>query len=185
MTDKRTQALRLAAESTHTPARSAISGRAVSVIERYRLQPDDLPGGEWEGRIHSVNTQGVEALTPLAFIEGLAKPMALSDEDMHTLLRMTDSPFANDWIGCKVVVRAVRIDAQRVLRLYAPGMVGLPVDIPVAASRPRHRRPWLAVSLLLALIALSVWLVYAVEQRTLLWAFLQQAVTTPGAPPTP
>lgn len=183
MTDKRTQAMRLAAEAMHTPAHSVVSGRAVSVIERYRLQPDDLPGGEWEGRIHSVNTQGVEALTPLVFIEGLAKPLTLSAEDMQTLLHMTDSPFASDWIGCKVVVRAVRIDAQRVLRLYAPGMASLPVDLP-AAPRPR-RRAWLTLSLLLALIALSVWLVYAVEQRTLLWTFLQQAVTTPGATPTP
>jgi len=185
MTDKRTQAVRLAAEATHTPAHAAVSGRAVSVIERYRLQPDDLPGGEWEGRIHSVNTQGVEALTPLVFIEGLAKPLALSADDMQTLLRMTDSPFASDWIGCKVVVRAVRINAQRVLRLYAPGMAGLPVDLPAAPRPRRRRRAWLALSLLLTLIALSVWLVYAVEQRTLLWAFLQQAVTTPGATPTP
>jgi len=30
-----------------------------------------------------------------------------------------------------------------------------------------------------------VWLVYAVEQRTLIWAFLQQVVATPGATPTP
>jgi hypothetical protein len=32
----------------------------------------------------------MEALTPLVFIEGLAKPLALSADDMQTLLRMTD-----------------------------------------------------------------------------------------------
>lgn len=183
MTDKRTQAVRLAAEAAHTPAHATISGRGVSTVERYRLQPDDLPGGEWEGRVHSVNTQGVEALTPLIYIEGLAKPLALSSDDVQTLVRMTGSPFAGDWIGCKVVVRAVRIDAQRVVRLYAPGMAGLPVDLPTVPRPRRRRRAWLALSLLLVLIALSVWLVYAVEQRALLWAFLQQAVTTPTATP--
>ncbi|HHY54832.1 MAG TPA: hypothetical protein GYA08_05290 [Chloroflexi bacterium] len=185
MADKSTQAARLAAEVTHTPPQSAVQGRAVSVVTRYRLQPDDLPNGQWEGRIHSVNTQGVEALTPLIFIEGLTKPLVLSADDIQTLLRMTDSPFASDWIGCKVVVRAVRVDGQRVLRLYAPGMAGPPVDMPVAPRRRHPRRLWLTLSLLLALIALSVWLVYAVEQRTLLWTFLQQAVTTPGVTPTP
>lgn len=185
MTDKRTQAARLAAETAHTPTQSAVQGRAVSIVTRYRLQPDDLPGGRWEGRIHSVNTQGVEALTPLVFIEGLTKPLVLSTDDMQALLRMTDSPFANDWIGYKVEVRTVRLDGQRVLRLYAPGMDGLPVDIPVTPRRQRSKRIWLALSLLLALIALSVWLVYAVEQRTLLWTFLQQAVTAPGMTPTP
>jgi len=185
MADKRTQSTRLAAETAHTPAHYKGGGRAVEVVARYRLQPDDLPGGEWEGRIHSVNTQGVEALTPLVFVEGLAKPLALSDDDVQTLVRMTDSPFAGTWIGHKVVVRAVRIEGQRVLRLYAPGAAGLPVDVPLLPRPKRRKRSWLALSLLLALIALSVWLVYAVEQRALLWAFLQQAVATPGATPAP
>jgi hypothetical protein len=185
MADKRAQSARLAAERAHTPMHYRSGGRAVEVVARYRLQPDDLPGGQWEGRIHSVNSQGVEALTLLAFIEGLTKPLALNDDDVQTLVRMTDSPFAGDWIGRNVVVRAVRIDEERVLRLYPPGAVGLPVDAPLPLRPKRRTRTWLALSFLLVLIALSVWLMYAVEQRALLWTFLQQAVATPGATPSP
>lgn len=185
MADKRTQSARFAAERAHTPMHDRVSGRAVEVVAHYRLQPDDLPGGQWEGRIHSVSTQGVETLTPLVFVEGLTKPLALSDDDVQTLMRMTDSPFAGEWVGRRVVLRAVRSDGARVLRLYAPGAAGLPVDVPLLPRPKRRKRSWLALSLLLALIALSVWLVYAVEQRALLWAFLQQAVATPGATPAP
>jgi len=182
MAEKASQSVRIAAEAANTPPYSAVSGRAVGVVERYRLQPADLPSGLWEGRVHSITTQGVEALTTLAFVEGLAKPLALHDDDVQTLVRLTDSPFAGDWIGCKVVVRAVRCDGERVLRLYAPGAAAPPVDV-LAPPRPRRRKhTWSVLVFLLALVALSVWLIYAVEQRTLLWTLIEQTVMTPAPP---
>ncbi len=184
MADKTTQAIRLAAETANTPAPHAWRGRAVDVVARYRLQPDDLPGGRWEGRIHSINTQGVEALTALLLVEGLAKPLAMHDEDVETLVRMTGSPFAGDWIGAKVEVRAVRIAGARVLRLYALGAAGLPVDLP-APPRPKRRwRAWLVLGIVLLLVVLAAagWLFYFAEQQALLWTFVEQTFISPVQP---
>lgn len=184
MADKTTQAMRLAAEAAHTPAPHTWRGRAAGVVGRYRLQPDDLPGGRWEGRIHSINTQGVEALTSLLFIEGLAKPLALHGDDVETLVRMTGSPFPGDWIGGKVEVRAVRIAGERVLRLYAPGAVAPPVDLPAPPRPKRRRRPWLvlAIVLLLVVLAAAGWLFFFAEQQALLWTFVEQTFISPVQP---
>lgn len=175
MANKTAQAKRLAAENLHTPSSDEIAGRATSVVGRYRLQPDDLAGGRHIGQIHSINAQGVEALTPLVYITGLAKPLALSKADVQTLVRMSDSPFSSDWIGRTVEARAVRIDDARVLRLYAPGAAGLPVDAP---SSPRHsdRRQALAATLFVVLAAVAALLLVFAEQAAALWTLLEQTI---------
>lgn len=174
MANKTDQAKRLAAENLHTPSSDEITGRAASVVGRYRLQPDDLPGGCHAGQIHSINTQGVEALTPLVYITGLAKPLALSETDVQTLVRMSDSPFSSDWIGRMVEVRAVRMDGERRLRLYAPGAADLSVD----ESSPPHRRQRTALlgALFALIVAVSAMLIVFTEQIAALWTLLEETI---------
>jgi len=173
MADKVAQSDRIAAEMRHTPSAEEVTGRAASVVGRYRLQADDLPGGRHTGQIHSINTQGVEALKPLAFITGLTKPLALSEADVQTLVRLSNSPFSSDWIGRTVEVRVVRIDGDRTLRLYIPGAAGPPVDAP-----PVHRRRSMAApGVVLVIIAvIGALLIVFAEQIFALWALLEQTI---------
>lgn len=178
MAEKLSQSVRIAAEAAQAPPAELHRSRAPAIVARYRLQPEDLPTGRHAGRIHSINTQGVEALTSLAFIEGLAKPIALDDAAVQMLVRMTDSPFAGDWIGCMVEVRAVRSDGVRSdgvrsVRLYAPGAAALPVDAP-ARPHPGRWRAWLTAFAFLLLVVAAVALVLWVEQGAALWASLEQ-----------
>ncbi|HQY92969.1 hypothetical protein [Caldilinea sp.] len=182
MADKSTQSLRIASEATHAQQDQAHHGRATAIVSRYRLQPEDLPGGQWAGRVNSINTQGVEALTSLVFVEGLAKPLAVGEEDVQTLVRMTNSPFAGDWIGCKVELRAVRVSGARLVRLYAPGAAGLPVDAPAPPVATHRRRPWRALMLFLLAVALIAGLVYAVEQGPLVWALVEETILSSPPP---
>ncbi len=177
MATKHSQAQRLAAEAAQ-PQPYARGTRGGSITGAYRMQPDDLPGGRYLGTIHGVITQGVEALTPLAHIAGLARPLALAPEDVDALVRLSGSPFASDWVGRKVEVRAVRIDGQRVVRLYAPGAAALPVDQPVRPAPPRRGlRTALGFILILALGLLGV---YLVEQGPALWSLLQDMLASIG-----
>jgi hypothetical protein len=176
MANKVTQANRFAAEMLHTPSADEITGRAASVVGRYRLQPDDLPGGRHTGQIHSINVQGVEALTPLVYITGLAKPLALSEADVRTLVRMSDSPFSSDWIGRMVEVRVVRVDGERRLRLSAPGAAGPPVDEP----SPPHsrRRAALRGALFVVIVAIVALLIVFTEQIVSSWTLLEETITS-------
>jgi hypothetical protein len=180
MTNKTAQAQRIAAEMQHTPPAEEIAGRAASLIAHYRLQPDELPDGRHTGRIHSLNTQGVEALTPLAYITGLAKPLPLTEGDVETLVRMSDSPFANDWIGRTVEVRVVSIDGQRVTRLFAPGAVAPPVA-PLSAPRTNRRPLLTAVGFVLLLVATAL-LVLLTEQGVVVWSLLEELFATLNIP---
>ncbi|HRW48034.1 MAG: hypothetical protein M9936_20615 [Caldilinea sp.] len=177
MSTKSTQAERIAAEAAQ-PRADARRPRGDVIATAYRLQPDDLPEGLYTGKIHAITTQGVEALTPLAHLEGLAKPLALEAEDVTTLVRTSGSPFTSDWIGCKVDVRVVRIDDRRVVRLYAPGEPAPPVDRP---ARPKPRRRGLRSALGFVLIlALALLAVYLVEQGPALWTLLQDMLSSIG-----
>lgn len=175
MANKAAQAQRLDAEMRHAPSAKEITGRATSVIRRYRLQPDDLPTGRHIGQIHSINTQGVESLTPLVYISGLTKPLALSGADVQTLVRISNSPFSTDWIGHTVEVHAVRIDNTRVLRLAAPGATDLPVDIPMSPRR-NHRRQLLFTALFVVAVAVATLLLIFVEQAAAVWTLLEQTI---------
>ena len=177
MVNKAAQANRFAAEMRHTPSAEEVAGRAASVVVRYRLQPDDLPAGRHTGQIHSINAQGVEALTPLVYISGLTKPLALCEADAQTLVRMSGSPFSGDWIGRTVEVRAVRIDNTRVLRLYAPGAAGLPVDTPPAPQQTARRQALFA-SLLVVFVAVIALLIVFAEQVASWWTLLEQAIAS-------
>lgn len=43
----------------------------------YRLQPERLSGGTAPSVVRNITLEGVEALTPLVYFEGLARPLAL------------------------------------------------------------------------------------------------------------
>lgn len=175
MAEKLSQSVRIATEAAQAPPAELHRSRAPAIVARYRLQPEDLPTGRHAGRIHSINTQGVEALTSLAFIEGLAKPIVLDDAAVQMLVRITNSPFAGDWIGCMVEVRAVRNDGVRNVRLYVPGAAGLPVDAP-ARPHPGRWRAWLTAFAFVLLVAAAIALVLLVEQEAALWASLEQTM---------
>lgn len=177
MVNKAAQADRLVAEMRHTPSAEEVAGRAASVVGRYRLQPDDLPAGRHTGQIHSINAQGVEALTPLVYISGLNKPLALSEADVQTLVRMSDSPFSGDWIGRTVEVRTVRIDNARMLRLYAPGAAGLPVDTPPPPAHAGKRQALLS-ALFVVVVAVAALLLVFAEQVASWWTLLEQAIAS-------
>jgi hypothetical protein len=99
MSSKIGQSERIAAEMQFAPSPEDIAGRAAWIVNRYRLQPLDLPEGRFVGQIHSVNTQGLDTLTPLVYIAGLSKPVALSEADVQTLVRFSGKPFCQglDW----------------------------------------------------------------------------------------
>jgi len=177
MSTKSSQAQRLAAEAAQ-PQTYARGERSEIITSAYRMQPADLPAGEYLGTIHGVTTQGVEALTPLAHIEGLAKPLALAPEDVAVLVRLSGSPFASDWVGRKVELRVVRVDGQRVVRLYVPGSAALPVDQP---PKPAPRRRGLRTALgFVVILALALLAVYLVEQGPALWSLLQDMLASIG-----
>ncbi len=177
MSTKSSQAERIAAEAAQ-PRVDTRRARGDAITTAYRLQPDDLPEGLHTGKIHAITTQGVEALTPLAHLEGLTKPLALAAGDVATLMRVSGSPFTSDWIGVKVDVRVVRMDDRRVVRLYAPGEPAPPVDRP-ARPKPRRRgfRSALGIVLILTLALLAV---YLVEQGPALWTLLQDMLSSIG-----
>ncbi len=177
MATKSSQAQRIAAEAAQ-PRADAQRARSEIMATAYRLQPDDLPNGFYTGKIHAITTQGVETVTPLVHLEGLARPLALDAEDVATLVRMSGSPFTSEWIGRTVEARAVRIDGQRVVRLYAPGAATLPIDRP-AAPAPRRRGLRTVVGFLLILV-LALLAVYLVEQGPALWTLLQDMLTSIG-----
>lgn len=177
MSTKQSQAQRIAAEAAQ-PGADARRPRGDAVATAYRLQPDDLPDGSFTGKIHAITTQGIEALTTLAHMERLAKPLALSAEDVATLVRMSGSPFTSEWIGRTVEVRAVHLEGQRTLRLYAPGEATPPVDRP-ARPAPRRRGLRTAVGFVLVL-ALALLAVYLVEQGPALWTLLQDMLSSIG-----
>lgn len=177
MVNKLAQSDRIAAEIHHAPLAGETTGRAASIMGRYRLQPDELPGGRHTGRIHSINTQGVEVLTPLAYITGLTKPLALCEVDVQTLVRMSDSPFAGDWIGRTVEVRTVRVDEEPVLRLFAPGAIGSPVDA-APAPHPDKRRGVMTGLAFIVILIVVVLRVLFVEQEAVLASLLEQLLSS-------
>ncbi len=179
MADKTTQSARIAAEMANTPSRAAVSGRASAIADRYRLAPEELPGGRLVGRIQGIATQGVEALTTLAHIEGALKPLALGADDVEVLVRLTGSPFASDWVGVRVEARAVRIDGVRMVRLFAPGASGPPVDVP-ETPRPSRRKNIITALGILLIIAVALLAVYLVEQGPALWTLLQDMLSSIG-----
>lgn len=177
MSTKSSQAQRLASEAAQ-PQPYVRGERSAAITSAYRLQPDDLPVGQHLATIRGVTTQGVETLTPLAHIEGLTLPLALAPEDVDALVRMSGSPFASDWVGRKVELRVVRVDGQRIVRLYAPGAAGPPIDRP---PRPAPRRRGLRTALGFVLIlALALLAVYLVEQGPALWTLLQDMLSSIG-----
>lgn len=126
MSSKIDQSKRIAAEMQNVPSPELIAGRATWIVNRYRLQPADLPEGRHVGPIRSVIMQGLDTLTPLAYIAGLRKPVALSEADVQTLVQLSGSPFSRDWIGLTVAVCVVEAstpvgERSQTLRLFAPG----------------------------------------------------------------
>ncbi len=176
MVNKAAQSQRIAAEVQNAPSAEDVAGRAASIVGRYRLQPDDLPGRRHVGRLHSINTQGVEALTPLAYITGLTKPLPLSDRDVETLVRMSDSPFAGDWIGRTVELHVVESDGTRSVRLFAPGSVAVPFAVR-PASNDAHR-PLLTAAALIAILIVAALLVLFAEQGAVVWSLLEELFAT-------
>jgi len=175
MSTKHTQAQRIAAEVTQTRG-DGHNGRSRVPMLAYRLQADDLPEGSLTAKIHAVTSQGVEVPTTLAHLEGFTKPLTLDAEDMNTLMRMTGSPFAADWIGCTVEVRSVRCEGQYVLRLSVPGAPGAPAAR-LATPKPRRHRLRSAAGFVLILI-LALLAVYLAEEGTVLWTVLQDMLSS-------
>jgi|GEM_PF-1489834 len=183
MSSKIGQSERIAAEMQHAPSLEDTAGRAAWIVNRYRLQPSDLPEGRFVGQIHSVNTQGLDALTPLVYIAGLSKPVALSEADVQTLVRLSGSPFACDWIGLTVAVCVVeeRVSGgeyRQTMRLFVPGAeVGL-----LRRSSPTvHRRqPTGLIVGLAVLLALLVFSMLMMEQGITPEALLEQIASWVG-----
>lgn len=183
MSSKIGQSERIAAEMQHAPSLEDTAGRAAWIVNRYRLQPSDLPEGRFVGQIHSVNTQGLDALTPLVYIAGLSKPVALSEADVQTLVRLSGSPFACDWIGLTVAFGVVEEaipgrEHRQVVRLFVPGAEAAFLR---RSSPAAHRRQpvglIVGLAVLLALLAFSMLMM---EQRVTLEAFLEQVASWVG-----
>ena len=175
MSTKSTQAQRIAAEAAQMRG-DEHKARGHVAVAAYRLQANDLPEGFTTAKIHAITAQGVEALTPLAHMEGIAKPLALDAEDVNTLMRMSGSPFTADWIGRTVEVRTVRRNGPHVLRPYAPGAPPPPVVQP-APPAPRRRGLRSAVGFVL-ILGLALLAVYLVEQGPALWTLLQDLLSS-------
>lgn len=183
MSNKIAQAERIAAEMQHTLSPQTIAGRAEWIVQRYRLQPSDLPDGRHVGEIHSVNTQGLDALTPLVYITGLSKPVALSEADVQALVRLSGSPFAGDWIGLKVAICAVeesgpggeRVQAVRLFAHEAEAM-HFRRSSPTEPGKPSG---WLMVGVALLVALLAFW-VLTMEQGISWEALLEQAASWLG-----
>lgn len=163
MADKSTQSLRIASEAAH-----AQQDRRATVV-RPRLsaaivcQPEDLPGGPGQGTSIASTPQGVEALTSLVFVEGLAKPLAVGRE-CPNIGAHDEQPLCGGLNRCKVELRAVRVSSTRLVRLYAPGHGRTTGGCTSTASCHAPQRPWRALMLFLLAVALIAGLVYAVER---------------------
>ncbi|BAM01207.1 MULTISPECIES: hypothetical protein [Caldilinea] len=183
MSSKIGQSERIAAEMQFAPSPEDIAGRAAWIVNRYRLQPLDLPEGRFVGQIHSVNTQGLDTLTPLVYIAGLSKPVALSEADVQTLVRFSGSPFARDWIGLTVAVGVVEEttpggEHRQAVRLFVPGAEAAFLR---RSSPAAHRRQpaglIIGLAVLLALLAFSMLMM---EQGGTLEALLEQVASWAG-----
>jgi hypothetical protein len=183
MSSKIGQSERIAAEMQFAPSPEDVAGRAVWIVNRYRLQPSDLPEGRFVGQIHSVNTQGLDTLTPLVYIAGLSKPVALSEADVQTLVRLSGSPFAWDWIGLTVAVCVVKESApgeesRQTVQLFAPGAeVGLLRRSSPTAHRRQPTGLIVGLAVLLALLAFSMLMM---EQGGTLETLLEQVASWVG-----
>lgn len=183
MSSKIGQSERIAAEMQCAPSPENIAGRAVWLVNRYRLQPSDLPEGRFVGRIHSVNMQGLDTLTPLVYIAGLSKPVALSEADVQTLVRLSGSPFAWDWIGLTVAVCVVEEsipggEHRGAVRLFVPGAEA---TFSRRSSPAAHcRQPTRLIVGLAVLLALLVLSMLMIEQGVTLEALLEQVASWVG-----
>lgn len=166
MARKISQAQRVAAEQSQR------SAKVPDIVEtRYRLQPEDLTYVR-RMQIRAVTSQGIESVTPLLHLDGAPKPLALTPDDIRTLVLLTGSPVYNEWPGHEVELRIVRRGDRHVIGIFAPGT--RVVDEPLVQAPPPRRRLSTAVLFLLFLAAAAL-SVYLVEQGPALWTSLQES----------
>jgi hypothetical protein len=134
--------------------------RLSASMYRHCLTPADLPEGYHIGKVRRVRVCGVETLTLLAEITGLARPLRLSDQDRAWLVRASGSVVYSDRVwatggrACAAIWRA------------AGGVVG-----PEGSCRSwRSPAIWLAI-LVGMLVVLAVVLV---EQQAIWGPWLEQ-----------
>lgn len=119
--NRRAQAKRIAAE----PQPGSDLERLSASMYRHCLTPADLPEGYHIGKVRRVRICGVETLTLLAEITGLARPLRLSDQDRAWLVRASGSVVYSDWVGQQVAVR-VQPSGVQLGELSAPRVLPLP-----------------------------------------------------------
>ena len=148
--NRRAQANRIAAE----PQRRSNLDLFSASMYRHCLTPADLPEGYHFGKIRRVRVCGVETLTLLAEITGLAKPLRLSDQDRAWLVQASGSVVYSDWVGQQVAVHVLSSGVQL-------GEVSAPRSFPL----PSWRSP--AIWLVLLVGMLVVLAVMLVEQQAI------------------
>lgn len=163
MPQKDQQAQRLAAEAAQ---QHTIPTPVMDV--RYRLRPEDIPGGQIKAVVRTVTRQGVEKVVPVVHFAGLGRPLLLDDANLEAMLRITGSPLAADWPGHTLLLRVVPEEGRlriRLLPMDMPPPVAKPDAVPAAAMFSAANLRAALIFLLVLAAALAV--VYLVENAPL------------------
>lgn len=115
--------------------------RAEVVDSTYRLHPEDLHGESHTLTISAISFQGLEEIQPVAHFAETRKRLLLTQDHCRTLILLTGSSLAHDWVGYAIRLTLDPSSAE-------PAIVILPppdrFSHPLARLRQRFARWWAA-----------------------------------------
>lgn len=74
------------------------------VDAEYRLHAADLNGHDMEWTVVNFSYQGLENLSPVLHLEGMAKRLVLDPRMSQQMMTLTHSSIPEDWIGATIHV---------------------------------------------------------------------------------
>ncbi len=127
------------------------------VDQDYRLVAADLGGRSRQVLVRQVGLEGLEAVAPLLFFEGVAHPLALDHDQRAEMSRIAHSFLLADWVGAALVLRPVHEGGRETIRLLDLRERAGPTNVP--HSRLNEPSPSarfrIRVALLLLLLGLA------------------------------
>ena len=140
--------------------------RSQIVDQHYRLQSADLQGVPVQAMITAVSFQGLEELAPILHLaDGSFKRLALTPEQRQALIRVTQSTFCADWVGCQIELQPSVEQGHARLLIVVPGS-------------PRLRyRPLLRMGNMVLILSRAIWPLLLVGLILLIVLLLERSET--------
>ena len=132
------------------------------IDERYRLRPEDVGRSGIYVTVQNVSWQGVEQLHPLLHLrEFPQKRLLLTQQQVESLIEITSSSLADEWIGQRLVLVATYDDGEPVIMIR---LAPLAKGAPIGWRLPLHLEETGRTHLLLLLLALIFLLVFLLDR---------------------